>query len=359
MAKIKNVYKFLKNKKILVTGHTGFKGSWLALWLLKIGCNVIGISKDLPTEPSNYNHFQFKKKMKNYFFNLKNLSKLKKVISKEKPDIIFHLAAQAIVSESYKNPVDTIQSNTIGSINILHASSILKKKCICVMITSDKCYYNIEKNSGYTEESKLGGKDIYSGSKAAAEILINSFFHSFSKKNKLHFCTARAGNVIGGGDWSINRLVPDIMRAQKKGKKVLIKNSHSIRPWQHVLEPLYGYLTASYYLSFKKNLNGQSFNFGPSYKKSYKVIEILNALKDLNGNKIRFKIDKKRKVYNETKILKLNSEKASKMLGWKTRLNFNEITVLINDWYNQFFSNQSEILDFSVNQINYYEKKIR
>lgn len=221
MAKIKNVYKFLKNKKILVTGHTGFKGSWLALWLLKIGCNVIGISKDLPTEPSNYNHFQFKKKMKNYFFNLKNLSKLKKVISKEKPDIIFHLAAQAIVSESYKNPVDTIQSNTIGSINILHASSILKKKCICVMITSDKCYYNIEKNSGYTEESKLGGKDIYSGSKAAAEILINSFFHSFSKKNKLYFCTARAGNVIGGGDWSINRLVPDIMRAQKKEKKCL------------------------------------------------------------------------------------------------------------------------------------------
>tara|TARA_Y100000768_G_C23735716_1_gene566979 strand:+ start:17 stop:700 length:684 start_codon:yes stop_codon:yes gene_type:complete len=227
------------------------------------------------------------------------------------------------------------------------------------MITSDKCYYNIEKNSGYTEESKLGGKDIYSGSKAAAEILINSFFHSFSKKNKLYFCTARAGNVVGGGDWSINRLVPDIMRAQKRGKKVLIKNSQSIRPWQHVLEPLYGYLKASYYLSFKKDLNGHSFNFGPSYKKSYKVIEILNALKDLSGNKIRFKIDKKRKTYNETKILKLNSNKASKILRWKTRLNFKEITILINDWYNQFFSNQSEILNFSVNQINSYEKKIK
>ena len=356
MAKIENIYKFLKGKKILITGHSGFKGSWLSLWLIKIECKVIGISKSVEKNHSNFYNFKFKKKMKNYFFDIKNFKKLKKIIIKEKPDIIFHLAAQAIVSESYKKPIDTIQSNTTGSLNVLHSASFLKKKCICIMITSDKCYFNLEKNSGYREESRLGGKDIYSGSKAAAEILMNSYFYSFNQKNKILFCTARAGNVIGGGDWSINRLVPDIMRARKINKGVLIKNANSIRPWQHVFEPLYGYLKAAYYLNIKRNLNGESFNFGPNFKRSYKVIDLL---KNLNTKKQKFKIQKNKNLFKETKVLKLNSQKALNKLKWKTRLNFKETTMLINGWYNEFFSNYSNIYEYSINQINFYEKKIK
>ncbi len=294
--------------------------------------------------------------MKNYFFNIQDYKKLKKVILKEKPDIIFHLAAQAIVSESYDKPIDTVQSNTLGSLNVLNSASFLKKKCICVMITSDKCYFNLEKNTGYKEESQLGGKDMYSGSKAAAEILINSYFHSFNKKNKLLFCTARAGNVIGGGDWSFNRLVPDIMKARKSKRSVIIKNSQSIRPWQHVFEPLYGYLKAAYYLNLKKELNGESFNFGPNSKKSYKVIELL---KNLNNKNFKFIIKKRNNNFKETKILKLNSQKAFKKLKWRTELSFKETSTLINDWYDNFFLKRSNIYDYSINQINSYEKKIK
>ncbi len=356
MAQIKNIYKFLRRKKILITGHSGFKGSWLALWLIKIGCNVVGISKIDRKKKSNFYNFKFQQKMKNYFFNIQDYKKLKRILLKEKPDIIFHLAAQAIVSESYNKPIDTIQSNTLGSLNVLHGASFLKKKCICVMITSDKCYYNLEKNNGYREESRLGGKDMYSGSKAAAEILINSYFHSFDKKNKLLFCTARAGNVIGGGDWSMDRLVPDIMKARQSKRSVVIKNSQSIRPWQHVFEPLYGYLKAAYYLSLNKGLNGESFNFGPNSKKSYKVVELL---KNLNNKDSKFVIKKKKNSFKETKILKLNSKKAFKKLKWRTRLSFKETSILINGWYNNFFSKHSNIYDYSINQINFYEKKIK
>ncbi len=356
MAQVKSIYKFLKGKKILITGHSGFKGSWLALWLIKIGCSVVGISKSVEKNQSNFYNFKFQKKIKNYFLNVKDFKKLKKVILKEKPDIIFHLAAQAIVSESYKKPIDTIKSNTLGSLNLLHSASLLKKKCICVMITSDKCYFNLEKNTGYKEESRLGGKDMYSGSKAAAEILINSYFHSFSKKNKLSFCTARAGNVIGGGDWSINRLVPDIMKARQSKRSVIIKNSQSIRPWQHVFEPLYGYLKAAYYLSFKKDLNGETFNFGPSSKKSYKVIDLLN---NLNDKRFKFTFKKNKNTFKETKILKLNSKKALQKLNWKTRLSFKETSTLINDWYDNYFSKHYNIYDYSINQIDFYEKKIK
>ena len=338
MVKKIDLKKFFKNKKILITGHTGFKGSWLSAWLLKFGCKVVGISKNIPTKPSNFLSLSLNKKIKNYFINNENFKDVKKIILKEKPDIIFHFAAQAIVSESYKNPIETVNTNTIGSLNILHTSSLLKKKCICIMITSDKCYFNLEKNSGYNENSLLGGKDMYSGSKAAAEIILNSYFHSFSKKNKnLLFCTARAGNVIGGGDWSKDRLIPDIMKAWGKSRKVKIKNSQSIRPWQHVLEPLYGYMKTAYYLHNKKILNGSSFNFGPSSSKSYKVIDLIKNLEIFRKQKKQYVIQKTYS-FKETKILKLNSFKAKKKLKWKTILNIKEMTFFISDWYNNFLT---------------------
>ena len=358
MVKKIDLKKFFKNKKILITGHTGFKGSWLSAWLLKFGCKVVGISKNIPTKPSNFLSLNLNKKIKNYFINIENFKDVKKIILKEKPNIIFHFAAQAIVSESYKNPIDTVNTNTIGSLNILHTSSLLKKKCVCIMITSDKCYFNLEKNSGYNENSLLGGKDMYSGSKAAAEIILNSYFHSFSKKNKnLLFCTARAGNVIGGGDWSKDRLIPDIMKAWGKSRKAKIKNSQSIRPWQHVLEPLYGYMKTAYYLHNKKILNGSSFNFGPSSSKSYKVIDLIKNLEIFRKQKKQYVIQKTYR-FKETKILKLNSLKAKKKLKWKTILNIKEMTFFISDWYNNFFNKKKNMYDFTINQINQYEKKI-
>lgn len=226
------------------------------------------------------------------------------------------------------------------------------------MITSDKCYFNLEKKSGYTESGLLGGKDMYSGSKAATEVILNSYFHSFRRKNKnLLFCTARAGNVVGGGDWSKDRLVPDIMRSWKKKKKAIIKNPKSIRPWQHVLEPLFGYMRMSMSLSRKKILNGQSFNFGPSNNKIYKVIDLVKKLEILMNFKQKHLI-KKNKSFKETKILKLNSYKAKKILNWETKLNLHEMSQYISDWYKNYF-NREDMYNFTLNQIQNYEEKIK
>ena len=358
MVKKLELYNFYKNKKILITGHTGFKGSWMTLWLLMMGSKIVGISKNIPTKPSNFEILKLKKKIKNYFFDIKNLSKLKKTVSKEKPDIIFHFAAQAILSESYKNPIDTVNVNTIGSLNILHSASFLKKKCVCVMITSDKCYYNIEKKNGYKENSVLGGKDIYSGSKAAAEIVLNSYYHSFSKKNKkLIFATVRAGNVIGGGDWSKDRLIPDIVKSWAKKRKTIIKSPNSIRPWQHVLEPLFGYLKLGFYLNLNNKFDGQSFNFGPAKKKSYKVIELVKKLEYFWKIKNKY-ILKKNLKFKETKVLILNSNKVYKKLKWKTFLNINELSSYITEWYLAYFFKKKEILNITLNQIKKYENKV-
>ena len=357
MVKKVDFYNFFKKKKILITGHTGFKGSWLATWFLKIGSKVIGISKNIPTHPSNFKTLKLKNKIKNYYADINNFKKIKQIISKEKPDVIFHFAAQAIVSESFIHPLNTINTNTIGSLNILHSASLLNRKCICVMITSDKCYFNFEKNTGYEEDSLLGGKDIYSGSKAAAEIILNSYFHAFNKKRKkLFFCTARAGNVIGGGDWSKNRLVPDIMKAWGKNKKAIIKNSKSIRPWQHVLEPLFGYMLMAHRLNSDKNLNGQSFNFGPTGK-SFKVIDLVENLGDFMSKRKQYLI-KKNKLFDETKILKLNSKKSFKFFKWKAVLSLKEISGFISEWYLNYFNKETDMYKFTIDQIKRYEKKV-
>lgn len=357
MVKKIDFYKFYQNKKVLVTGHTGFKGSWLTVWLLNLGCNVIGVSKNVPTKPSNFENLKLKKKIKNYFLDIQNYKKLKKIILKERPDIVFHLAAQSIISESFIDPLGTINTNTQGSLNVLHASSFLRKKCSCIMITSDKCYFNLEKKSGYKEDGLLGGQDMYSGSKAAAEIILQAYYYSFLKQNKkIRFCTARAGNVIGGGDWSKNRLIPDIMKSWKKNTKPKIKNPKSIRPWQHVLEPLYGYLKLAIFLDKNEKLNGESFNFGPSSKKTYTVMQLLKTLQK-NWNKNNSYSFKTRSNFHETKILKLNSQKAFKRLRWKTILNLEQIGIFITNWYKLYFEKNSNMFNFTIKQIRDYEKK--
>ena len=249
-----NFENFFLNKKVLITGHTGFKGSWLCLWLHLIGAKVIGVSKGIPTKPSHYEKLKIKNKIADIRLDIRNLRKLKVVFKKYKPDFVFHLAAQSLVKKSYDHPVDTFTSNSIGTLNVLECIKGLKKKCTSVIITSDKSYKNLEIKRGYHENDILGGVDPYSASKASAELIIKSYYECYFKKNKSQLiAVARAGNVVGGADWSKDRLIPDCMKAWSKNKKVNIRNPNSTRPWQHVLEALHGYLILA--KNLKKILN--------------------------------------------------------------------------------------------------------
>ena len=299
---------FFKNKKILVTGHTGFKGSWLSYYLYLLGANVMGLSLKPKVTPSLYEILNLKKKINSNYINILDKKSLQKKILDFKPNIIFHLAAQAIIKESYNNPINTWNTNLIGSIHILEIIRNLKKQCNCVMITSDKCYKNLEKKKGYKENDILGGDDPYSASKAAAELAFNSYFNSFLKNTKHRIVTARAGNVIGGGDWSMNRIIPDCVKYKINNKKAKIRNPNASRPWQHIIEILNGYLRLAKKLSEDKKLNGQSFNFGP---KNSEIVPVKNILEYISDNWEGFKWIKSRNlIKNETKMLVLNTKKS-------------------------------------------------
>ena len=266
-----------KNKKVLITGNTGFKGGWLVTWLLKLDASVIGISKDIPTQPSMYEVLDSQDKILHYQEDIRDLNKIKEIVANEKPDFLFHLAAQAIVSTSYKSPIETITSNVIGTVNILEALRESNHKCTAVIITSDKAYDNVEQVWGYKEDDKMGGKDIYSGSKGAAELTIKSYFSSFfkDKGSNIKLAIGRAGNVIGGGDWAENRLVPDIFRAIEKGKEIDIRNPSATRPWQHVLEPLSGYMLLAASMFENGNSFNEAWNFGPYMLEVYSVKDVV------------------------------------------------------------------------------------
>ena len=334
-----------KNKRILITGHTGFKGSWLSLWFKYLGADVLGVSKDIPTKPSHFKLINLDKKINNKFFDVTNFKKLKKTFINFKPDYVFHLAAQSLVKKSYKNPILTYQTNTIGTLNVMECLRSLKNNCIAIIITSDKSYKNLEINRGYKEDDILGGIDPYSSSKASAELIIQTYFNSFLKRKKnIKIGVARAGNVVGGGDWS--------------DKKAIIRSPNSTRPWQHVLDALYGYITLSQKLKKNSKLNGSVFNFGPSLNNNFKVLDVLNLARK-SWNKVFWKIiDDKKKVY-ESNLLKLNSSKAKSILKWSCNLNFKETIFLVTDWYKYYYLNNKNMYDYSLKQIKLYCKKIR
>ena len=348
---------YFRNKKVLITGHTGFKGSWLSLILMKLNAKVYGISNTTPKKNNIYNLTK-NKLIKDYQEDILNFQKLKKIIFKIKPDIIFHLAAQSLVIKSYKEPKDTFLVNSIGSLNILETVRLLNIKIDIIMITSDKAYLNVEKKSGYVENDKLGGKDPYSASKASAEHIIEAYANSYFINNKkIKIVTARAGNVIGGGDWSDNRIVPDAIRSWKSKKVLNVRNPQSTRPWQHVLDPLFGYLLLSYKLNTTKSLNNEKFNFGPNTKKNYSVEELLKSLdKSLDG--FRWTSKQRYKLY-EANLLKLNCNKANKFLQWTPKLNFDQTTRYTTDWYKSYYSgNKNNCLKTSELQIENYIKMI-
>ena len=349
-----NLVKIFRNKKVLITGHTGFKGSWLSLWLNISGAKVYGISNNYKSTETNIKNFRLKKNVKNFNIDIRNFVKLNKIITKIKPDFIFHFAAQSLVGNSFKNPVYNFETNFNGTLNLLEVLRLSKFKCISIIITSDKSYKNLEIKRGYTENDILGGDDPYSASKASAELVINSYFKSFLKNKKnLRIAICRAGNVIGGGDWSNDRLIPDIMRSIFNNKKVKLRNQSSTRPWQHVLDVLNGYLILASKLKKNNTLNGQSFNFGPPIKSNYTVLAIVREMKK-NWNLLEWVFSNR--TYHESTLLKLNSSKSLKYLNWKNKLDFKELIRLVTDWYKCFYENKN-IYDFSIEQIRNFEKK--
>ena len=349
----KNSY---QGKKVLVTGNTGFKGSWLSVWLHQLGAQVYGLSIDIPTKPSMFEALELHKMVTHQVADVRNLEKVKSIVQSVQPDFIFHLAAQPIVGTSYTDPVGTIATNVLGTVHLLEAARELQRPCQVILITSDKCYENVEWLYGYREIDRLGGKDIYSASKAAAEILIYSYYHSFLKNSThIRLASVRAGNVIGGGDWAEKRLVPDCIRAWAKGVPVVIRNPASTRPWQHVLEPLSGYLVTGQHLAENNQLHGEPFNFGPPSDQVYSVEQILNAI----GKNWKFKEDHERihtegAPFHEAGLLKLSCEKANSLLAWWPVLDFQQTASFTASWYSRFYGDASEMKTFTESQIDEY-----
>ena len=342
--------KYLKNKKVLITGNTGFKGSWLSLCLITLGAKIYGFSDTIKTKPSLYQTLNLKKKITQYWGDISNYKILNNVFSKVKPDIVFHLAAQSLVFDSYEKPIVTFKTNIMGTANVMdliHKHSVKSS----VIITSDKVYENLNLNRGYVETDKLMGFDPYSASKSAAEIVINSFYKSYGKKN-VRAVVTRAGNVIGGGDWSKNRIVPDLINSWSNKKKLKIRSPKAIRPWQHVLEPINAYITLAVHL-LKKNdvLNHHCFNVGPAPGNKKSVSQLLELFKKKINFDIEFKREKKK---YEAKTLILDSRKIYRMINWKSKLSFKETISLTADWYLKYYYNKNKIYDFSINQIKSY-----
>ena len=329
----------LRGKRVFLTGHTGFKGSWLALWLRRLGSEVYGYSLPPPTETSNYARSNVRSVLSGETLgDIRNRKLLREAIAAFKPDVVFHLAAQPLVRESYSNPFDTFEVNVMGTASVLDAVRELKRPCAVVCITTDKCYENREQVWGYRECDPMGGYDPYSASKGAAEILIASYRRSFFHPDRIsehgvQIASARAGNVIGGGDWARDRIVPDIVAALTEYRPVPVRNPHAIRPWQHVLEPLSGYLTlASKMLESPEPKWASAWNFGPVSGTEMPVGELVAAFVKAWGTG-EWKDQSAPNQPHEASILRLSIEKAGWELGWRPRWSCDEMVKRTAQWY--------------------------
>jgi CDP-glucose 4,6-dehydratase len=347
-----------KNKTVLVTGHTGFKGSWLALWLKQLGANVVGISLDNVSKPSHFEASNIEQVVEDYRLDIRDTDSLKKAVDQIQPDFVFHLAAQALVLPSYANPIETMTTNAIGSANILEALRGLDKEVVAVMITSDKAYDNVEWVWGYRETDRLGGKDPYSASKGMAELAIRSYVESFfnSKDSNVRVGITRAGNVIGGGDWAIDRIVPDCMRAWSNNETVKIRSPNATRPWQHVLEPLSGYLQLGAEMAKSDKLHGEAYNFGPSANQNRSVAELIDEMGKYWDNVRWNDISISKEHLHEAGLLKLNCDKALFDLNWTPTLDFNQTVEMTVNWYRNYYENSANTQEFSLSQIELYSK---
>ena len=329
----KELSEFYKSKNVFITGATGFKGSWLAYWLHEMGANVIGYSLNPYSEDDHFNLLNLDNKITHYVGNILDDSFLNKIFEKHKPDIVFHLAAQALVRLSYDEPKLTFDTNVAGSVNILEAVRKSKYVKSLIYVTSDKAYKNKEWVWGYRENDELGGHDPYSASKAAADIVFSSYNDSYFKKNEaIGVGSVRAGNVIGGGDWALDRIIPDCIRALKNGENIKIRNPKATRPWQHVLEPLSGYLLLGMKLYFEPKKYSGAWNFGPNVNSIKTVDELVNTVINVFGSGDKF-IEHDENANHEASVLHLNCDKSNSNLNWFPTWDFNQTISKTVNWY--------------------------
>lgn len=350
--------KVYQKKKVLITGHTGFKGSWLSEWLLSLGADLSGFSIDIPTNPSHFENLELSKRMRDLRGDIREFSSFQKAVQSTEPEIIFHLAAQPLVRASYDKPLETFAANTMGTANVLEAVRLNPSVRALVVVTTDKCYENVNKSAGYVESDPMGGHDPYSASKGAAELVTSSYIRSFfTSPSGTQVCSARAGNVIGGGDWAEDRIVPDCMRSWGKKEKVTIRNPKSVRPWQHVLEPLGGYLWLGQCLLEKSHgVSGEGFNFGPPDELDQTTLDLVQELeKSWSGSshEISASQDKAKK---EAHYLRLNCEKARERMGWSPKLSFSQTAEWTSSWYKFYFENPKKAVELTRSQIQTYQK---
>ena len=346
---------FWDGKRVMVTGHTGFKGCWLTIWLEKLGCQIIGLSLKPLTDPALFDLANISARCDNHFVDIRDLKKVIDVVKKTQPEVVFHLAAQALVYEGYSNPVETIATNTMGTANILEAIRLTASVRTAVMVTTDKVYHNNECLKPFKENDTIGGRDPYSASKAASELIIDCYRNAFFNAQGVAVASARAGNVIGGGDWAAERLVPDAIRAWSDKQPLAVRYPEAIRPWQHVLEPLHGYLVLAQYLTIKPEL-ATAFNFGPDFKEVASVRRVIELAQKTWGNASVSWDNRVSQLY-ESGTLRLDSQKSSNELGVQPIWNLEETVQRTIAWYRKQAQGRKTIV-LCVSDIKDYEAKL-
>jgi CDP-glucose 4,6-dehydratase len=351
-----------QGKIVLITGHTGFKGCWLALWLESLGANVIGYSLDPPTDPSVYQVTKLSDRIIDIRGDILDFNNVFETIKKYRPEFIFHLAAQPLVRHSYINPLETFNVNVMGTVNILESIRLSQDPTTCVCITSDKCYENREWDYAYRENDPLGGHDPYSASKGAAEIVIASYRNSFfnpGKENPLvSLSSARAGNIIGGGDWAEDRIVPDCIRTLVKKKPIEIRNPHAIRPWQFVLDPLFGYLWLALKMKEDPEVYAEAWNFGPYHSNAVDVQTLTEKVLEEWGSGTWKGVLHDENAPHEARYLKLDIAKSMTRLGWKPVYDIDKVIQKTIEWYMKYYTGKTDMYDFSLKQVETYMKDV-
>jgi CDP-glucose 4,6-dehydratase len=361
METVKGFGGIFNGKTVFITGHTGFKGAWLALWLESLGAKVVGYALDVPTQPSLFQALQLQERIINITGDIRNREALRSALETHQPQFVFHLAAQSLVRLSYQMPVETFDTNIMGTANLLEVVRTVLSVRVCLVITSDKCYKNKEWIYAYRENDELGGYDPYSASKSAAEIVVSSYIDSFFNPESFNdhhvsLSSVRAGNVIGGGDWAEDRIIPDCIRALQQGKAINIRNPHAIRPWQHVLEPLAGYLYLAVKMWQEPTRYTGAWNFGPSDKSNVRVKDVVNAvLKHWGSGKWVDQSINKNISLHEANILKLDCSKANSLLNWRSILSFDDIIKITIDWYKAALKKDFDAYQYTLGQIYDYQ----
>jgi CDP-glucose 4,6-dehydratase len=350
-----NLNRAFEGKRVWLSGHTGFKGSWLSEWLLQLGAVVHGYALAPDTTPSLFNQLGLAGRLEHEVADIRDLEEVRRSIDSFRPDFVIHMAAQPLVRRSYAIPVETYETNVMGTVHVLEALRNLSSSCSVVIVTTDKCYENHESGRAYEETDPLGGHDPYSSSKAMAEIATAAYRNSYFLNSPVRVASARAGNVIGGGDWAEDRIVPDAMRALDRGDVIAVRNPKAVRPWQHVLEPLGGYLTLAAGLAEDASL-ATSFNFGPGPDSNRTVADLVTEiLKNRLGS---WEDASDPAALHEATLLNLSIEKAERLLGWKPKWNFEETIKRTVAWYDQVHRNTISPLEITRSQIAEYQKDL-